>query len=196
MIQKISSAIVKRFELLGIVNNKNRDIYLFGLQQFLMLLINLISMILIGILFRQTIQCLFYMALFIPLRSYAGGYHASSSCRCYVYSMLCIVAAMLVFKMDLLNITLSSFIAVVCGIIIYFLVPVEDNNKPLDDAEITHYRFRSRVVLIIEGLLLITFTTLKWETGVVCVSLAFTTLCLMLLLGIIKNSIAKNNTDT
>ena len=191
MLQKISGAVVRKFELFGLVNNENRDIYLFGIQQFLMMVLNLISMIFIGVLFQQTIQCLFYMALFIPLRSYAGGYHACSSRRCYVYSMLCITIAMVIIKIDLLNTISLSCIAAICGAIIFKLAPVEDCNKPLDDVEIIHYRIRSQVVLVIEGLFLIASLTLKWETGVICTSLAFLTLCIMLMIGTIKNSMLK-----
>lgn len=188
MLQKVSCAIVKRFELFGLVNDENREIYLFGSHQLLMLLINLISMIFIGILFHQTAQCLLYMALFVPLRTFAGGYHACSSRKCYVYSMLCIVAAMLIIKLDFFNFAVYYGVAVVCGVIILRLAPVEDKNKPLDDVEIIHYRVRSQVVLVIEGLFLIVSLTLKWKTGVVCTTLAFLTLCLMLVFGTIKNS--------
>lgn len=187
MLQKMSGAIVRKFESFGLVNNENCDIYLFGVQQFLMLVINVISMIFIGILFRQIIQCLLYMALFIPLRSYSSGYHACSSRRCYVYSMICIAAAMLVIKLNFLNFAICYGIALVCGAIIFKLTPVEDQNKPLDDVEIIHYRVRSQVVLVIEGLFLIASLTLKWKTGVVCTTLAFLTLCLMLVFGTIKN---------
>lgn len=71
--------------------------------------------------------------------------------------------------------------------IIFRLAPVEDQNKPLDDMEIILYRVRSQVVLVIEGLFLIACLTLKWKTGVVCITLAFLTLCLMLVFGTIKN---------
>ena len=187
MLQKISYAIIKRFELFGLVNDENREIYLFGSYQLLMLLINLISMISIGILFHQTAQCLLYMALFIPLRTYAGGYHACSSRKCYVYSTLCIIAAMLIIKLDFLNFTTCYGVATICGVIIFRLAPVEDRNKPLDDVEIIHYRVRSQVVLIIEGRFFIVSLTLKWKTGVICTTLAFLTLCLMLVIGIVKN---------
>ena len=170
MLQKISYAIIKRFELFGLVNDENREIYLFGSYQLLMLLINLISMISIGILFHQTAQCLLYMALFIPLRTYAGGYHACSSRKCYVYSTLCIIAAMLIIKLDFLNFTTCYGVATICGVIIFRLAPVEDRNKPLDDVEIIHYRVRSQVVLIIEGMFFIVSLTLKWKTGVTSAS--------------------------
>ena len=187
MLNKVSCAIVKKFELFGLVNDENREIYLFGSSQLLMLLINLISMIFIGILFRQTAQCLLYMALFVPLRTFAGGYHACSSRKCYVYSMLCIATAMLIIKLNFLNCAVCYGIAAVCGVIIFKLAPVEDKNKPLDDVEIIHYRVRTQVVLIIEGLFLIVSLTLEWKTGVVCTTLAFLTLCLMLVFGKIKN---------
>lgn len=193
MLQKVSCAIVKRFELFGFVNDENREIYLFGSHQLLMLLVNLISMIFIGILFHQTAQCLLYMALFIPLRTYAGGYHACSSRKCYVYSTLCIIAAMLIIKLDFFNFAICYGVAAVCGVIIFRLAPVEDQNKPLDDVEIIHYRVRSQVVLVIEGLFLIASLTLKWKTGVICTTLAFLTLCLMLVFGTIKNLKLKTN---
>ena len=187
MFQKASSAIVDSFENFGIVNNENREIYLFGIQQILTLLLNAISMLVIGFLFHQIFQCILYMALFIPLRSFAGGYHANSPQRCYVYSVACVTIAMIIIKLDFLNELYYYCIAVVSGILIFMLAPVEDHNKPLDDLEVEHYRLRTRVILTIEGLFFACAMVLNWKNVVLCITLAFLTLGLMLIAGKIKN---------
>lgn len=188
MFNKTSSAIIKQFEAYDLVNSENREVYFFGIQQGLILLLNLTSMILIGILMHQWLQCVLYMALFIPLRSFAGGYHACSSQRCYVYSVACVAISMFITKFNLLNFTYCYCITVISGLIIFFLAPVEDHNKPFDKVEIIHYRVRTRVVLIIEGLFWIVSCNLKWKTGVICTTLALLSLSLMLILGIVKNT--------
>lgn len=191
MIEKISCAIVKKFEAFDIVNNENRDIYLFGTYQGLVLIINLISMILIGIAFGQIFECLLYMLLFIPMRSFAGGYHASSPQRCYVYSMACIVLAMLIIKFTVFNLVIYYIASIISGAVIFNLAPVEDQNKPLDKVEIIHYRVRTQVTLVIEGLFFVVSMTLNWNTGMICTTLSLVTLCLMLIAGKIKNKLIR-----
>lgn len=82
MLQKVSCAIVKRFELFGLVNDENREIYLFGSHQLLMLLINLISMIFIGILFHQTAQSQDYMQYMQNTYNYRSNYSGE-----YIYNV-------------------------------------------------------------------------------------------------------------
>lgn len=191
MLHRISTALVKRLEEFGITSESNRDVYLFGMHQILLLLINLMSMTAIGILFHQLWQCLLYMVLFIPLRIYAGGFHACSPYRCYFYSIGCIIIAMLLVRFDCLGFLFCGILSTFCGIVIFLLAPVEDHNKPLEDVEIIHYRVRTQIVLVVEGMLLIVFESLDWRTGTVSITLAFSTMCLLLLIGKAKNILRK-----
>lgn len=187
MIEKISNAIERRYELFDIADNKNKSLYLFGTYQCIMLIINVVSMIFVGIAFGQLTHCLLYMAMFVPMRVYAGGYHASSPKKCYVYSMLCVVSAMVIIKYGFFNVIISDIIAIINGIIIFIIAPVEDSNNPFDQSEYEYYKQHTRVILVIEGIIYIVLHVLKFNLCVSCVSLSFVTLCLIMLAGRVKN---------
>lgn len=50
-------------------------------------LINLISTIVIGVIAGNVFESIAFLVFYIPLRSYAGGYHASTPRRCYFISI-------------------------------------------------------------------------------------------------------------
>jgi len=187
MIERISNAIERKYEAFDIANNKSRPIYLFGTYQLIMLLLNFISMLFIGFAFGQLTYCLLYMAMFIPPRVYAGGYHASSPKKCYIYSMLCVVLAMFIIKYGILNIVICDIITMVSGIVIFIIAPVEDGNNMLDDKAYERYKLCTRVMLVLEGMIYAAFHVLHWNVCVSCISLSFGTLCLIMLTGIKKN---------
>lgn len=103
----------------------------------------------------------------------------------------CIIIAMLLVRFDCLGFLFCGILSTFCGIVIFLLAPVEDHNKPLEDVEIIHYRVRTQIVLVVEGMLLIVFESLDWRTGTVSITLAFSTMCLLLLIGKAKNILRK-----
>lgn len=50
-------------------------------------LLNLISTIVIGVIASNVFESIAFFVFYIPLRSYAGGYHASTPRRCYFISI-------------------------------------------------------------------------------------------------------------
>ena len=59
-------------------------------------LLNLISTIVIGVIAGKVFESIAFLVFYIPLRSYVGGYHASTPRRCYFISIV-IIMAMLLF---------------------------------------------------------------------------------------------------
>jgi len=89
------------------------------------------------------------MVTFIPLRSYAEGFHASSHAKCFWLSTLAVTAILIVARLAL-NIYSAGLVmlsGIICATIIAILAPVQDANKPLDDAENRIFKRRTRKIV-------------------------------------------------
>lgn len=99
-------------------------------------LLNLISTIVIGVIVGKVFESIAFLVFYIPLRSYAGGYHASTPWRCYFISIV-IIMEMLLF-IGYVDLSIIYIILLLVGMVVCFaFAPVEDKNKPLDRDEIS-----------------------------------------------------------
>ncbi|MDF2474337.1 MAG: putative processing-secretion protein [Anaerocolumna sp.] len=141
----------------GVITSQDKDLYTYGLKQGLLMIINLYTALIIALIFGMVWQSLIFLLAYIPLRSYAGGYHAKTQLRCYLLSIVIILATLLGIKL----IPWTSFICLMAtltpGGIIFFLAPVESGNIPLDHIEIKVYKRRTRTILLFEACILLIF---------------------------------------
>lgn len=193
MFAKATNWIVDKLESNKIITLENRELYAYGFQQGFTILWNLISMILIGLLFQQVLECILFLMFYFILRIYAGGYHASSVKRCYLCSCVMISAALFVIKIHVLSIFICAVISFLSGFAIFFFAPVEDKNKTLDQKEVFRYRFFTRVILTAELVIQIISSCFRWDFLVFPISLSFFTVAIMLIAGKIKNRLISND---
>ena len=117
------------------IPREDKEIYRYGIQQGMIALVNLGTTMIIGMVFGRLLESILFMAAYMPLRSFAGGYHAKTAVRCYFFSIAMMSAVLWVMRCVTYVTLVCGFLTVVSGSIIWFLVPVEDRNKPLDDVE-------------------------------------------------------------
>lgn len=189
MFTKLSNKITDILVSNNSVKQEDRDIYYYGVQQGLTLILNILTTIVIAFLCGELWQCFLFMLSFILPRRYAGGYHAKTPLRCYVYSNAMIFAALLTIKFFTLGIFICGCLSVISGAIIFFLSPIEAANKPLDDKERTVYRIRARVILVILLVFQVVLSFLNCNTAVMCISLALFVLAALVVVGIIDSRI-------
>ncbi|MDE7390500.1 MAG: accessory gene regulator B family protein, partial [Lachnospiraceae bacterium] len=132
-------------------------------------------------------QTVVFMFAYIPLRIYAGGYHAKTPLRCYIYSNALIFAVLLIIKFLPLGNFICGSLSLISGAIIFFLSPIEAANKPLDDKEKTVYRLRVRIILAILLMLQIMFSLLRCNKIVMCISLALLMVAALMVVGMIES---------
>jgi len=188
MFVRISERITKQLEENNVFSPEDRELYRYGIQQGFVILLNLATTVLIGLFCGMLWQSLLFMGAYIPLRSYAGGYHEKTPMRCYVFSIVLIFTVLLVMK----HVSFSSFI---CGImllvssaVILLLSPVEDCNKPLDAAEQRVYRQRALLIWVSELAITVTCLWLQILSLAICLTATLTVMAVMLLLGQLKNT--------
>ena len=119
----------------GIISREDAGLYSYGLEQGLLLLLNIGTALLIGLLLDEFVACVIFLACFLPLRAMAGGYHARTPLRCYLLGMMLVTVALAAIKWLPWTMEGTVITAVIASAIIWRLAPVEDENKPLDEKE-------------------------------------------------------------
>lgn len=188
MFSEISENIVQTLEDNQTIKNEEREIYRYGIQQGLTIILNLITTLVIGLVCGMVWQSIVFTVAYIPLRSFAGGYHEKTPERCYVFSIVLMFAILLVMRFVTFTRLICSIILFVSSTIIVLLSPVEDKNKPLDELENKVYR--KRALLIWASELTVAFVCLLFRQVhlAICLAMTMMVMAIMLGLGRLKNT--------
>lgn len=148
----------------GNIQEKYIELYAKAMEAALAIGVNLISGLLIGYFCGMWWHCIVLLTAFIPLRSYSGGYHARGYISCYIESCVLLTAALLFIKYGIIQKNMTAEIwqvFLVSVIIIFLLAPLADENKPISEKEAVVFQRRTRIILILEVLLIVIFTCLR-----------------------------------
>lgn len=171
----------------GIIEEEDRELYSYGLQQGFIIIWNILTTVIIGIIFGQVWESILFMLTYFPLRSSAGGYHARIPLRCYLLSIIMIIAVLISMRLPIWNSVISFMSVIVSSVVILLLAPVEDSNKPLDATESVVFKKRTKAVLYVLVGMVLFFQFVKLPDASYCITLALIALSIMLVLGKFKN---------
>lgn len=150
MFNRAADSMVNKLIEMQIIGAKDYELYRFGIETALLKGIHLISYMILGLLLGRVMELIIFLIAFIPLREYAGGYHAATKLRCYIISCVSILSVLLILRfLPGICYLYSMYLAVFSGVLLLFLVPVETKNKPMDDSEKTYYKSKAGFVIIL-----------------------------------------------
>ena len=180
----------------NIVNAEDAEIYIYGINQILVSILNVSSALIIGLIFGAFFEIAVFMAAYIPLRTFAGGYHAITPLSCYIFSVIMLIVVSLGFKYLSLTEWVYYAVFALSAIVVFVLSPVEDKNKPLDEIEHRVYKKRAVIIAAAEIAVSVVFKLTGLNSLFVAVVYSFAVLGFMLIIGTIKNALkAKNKLD-
>ena len=171
-----------------LVNNEiiiaeNRNLYTYGLQQGLLMIFNIATILGIGIVLNMVWESIVFLLTFVPLRSNAGGYHAKTQLRCYLYSVAMITATLICIQIIPWTSAVCLTMSLGAGTIIFFLAPVEAVNKPLGQVERAVYKKRTRFSLVLFVFLVLLFCYIGQLAISVCIMMGVVVVSIVLVLG-------------
>lgn len=148
MLDRLLSGLVGRQIADGRLKEEDRELYEYAYQLLILQTVNIAVMIAVGIVFSCLLPVLVFAVVYIPLRSFAGGYHASTPGRCALLSAVMEVSAAWLLRSSIVQRwTLLAFLAAAAaGIIIWLKAPVDARNRPLTAQEEKDYRRKARVI--------------------------------------------------
>ena len=183
---KITDILIKH----DCISKENSELYSYGFRQLFMMLLNISITFLLGIIFNKVLQSILFSIIYIPIRSFAGGYHAKTPLRCTTFSTLMIFLVLLILKFIVLPIYVVVLLWLISIGTIISLSPVESRNKPLDTIEKSVYKKRTIFLLMLDSVIIIVFMMFSLNQLYTCVVLSLVSLSVMLLLGSFNNKTA------
>ena len=122
-----------------IINKDEEDIYRFGLEGMKMKAFHYTTYLIIAVLAGELWNFLMFFAAFSALRKNAGGYHAETSKRCYLFSCLTVGGFVLITKTIPIGGGMCTgllTVTVISDMILWRLSTTGNRNRELDEEEI------------------------------------------------------------
>ena len=170
----------------GLVSEEDREIIKFGLESLGGNLAGVFLTLLVGFLFGEPNQAIFFYLLFFPLRKSIGGFHANTKTGCIITSAITLIITFAVF----LVVQHSPIFYLICffifGCLIFALSPIDNFSKPFDDTERLVYRRRGRIVLFCENILFFAAYYFSCYSGIRCLCMVYFVSCVALIMGLLK----------
>lgn len=151
--EKFSSKLIEFFVSNDLIKNEDKEIYKYAVNIILSSLIHIATVMIIGLCFNLFIESLVFYFSFIAIRKFAGGYHAKTPVRCYLFSFSSnIIILCLVKWLSSIN-TLFIFIFIIfellCVVLILLISPLDTENNPLTGQEKKMYRMLTSIITIL-----------------------------------------------
>lgn len=183
MFSNLSSNIAEQLIENGTIDPESKEIYSYGVEQALVMLMNIITTLIIGFCFDMIWQSIIFMIIYLPLRSFAGGYHASTVLRCYMLGIILTITYLIINKFIPDTDFVISIITVIASMIIFIFAPVETSNKPLDHTELSVYKKKTRIILLSDICIITILLAFDLHSIALCIGVALSVLSFMVILG-------------
>ena len=126
------------------------EIYIYGFELLLSFCISIIIIMIVGAFCRIMWETVAFLAVFVILRSFSGGYHANTYIMCTVVTMTTYGLVMLATQYIEIPIIMLCIVGIIGAVIYIYMAPVQHPNKELTMCQ----KKRNKIISI---LLLFTF---------------------------------------
>ncbi len=175
------------------VEDEKREVYEYGINIFLTGILHFVSIVAIGLMMGMIKECLVMFLVFFFVRSYAGGFHASTPTKCYIFTIV-ITSLMLVLISVLSKLSSDIIFYSILSLseLAILLIPVIDSpTKRLTHKEKRIFKMASVILsAVITILAVLVYEVFAVNYGVsLCVGL--TMVAIALCLGLIVPKISQ-----
>ena len=139
------------------VDPEHEDIYKYGIEITISTALNIFLVMLVAVLLGSPLSGICHLVCLILLRSFCGGYHASSYFKCnslmVIFFVLSYFGGKLLVHFNLTNLKLMSSFLMLAFLPIYAFAPVKNKHKTLSESKAKKCRILSILIYILLSLL-------------------------------------------
>lgn len=172
-----------------IIKYEEIDIFKYGLQCFTISVLEILSILVISLFVGNFLYTVIFFLAFIPLRMYAGGYHADTKLKCYIVLLIVYITFSVLMNFityDIITIVIPSS-AIITILTILKYSPIINKKKKVNSIEKNNYRKISIVILFAELIIIFSlsfvFTNSKY---ILSFSLGQSAVSLSMLMALVK----------
>lgn len=189
MIQKIVDVLVNKQSKNQVMTDEDEKIYRYGYVLLCEVFFNIIIALAIGIVFSRTKELIFFLSMYIPLRSFCGGWHANKIWKCTVISNAILLLQVyglekLLSHLSIGTMLLMFFLNMIC---IFFIAPVGTEMKRISHQEKHIYRRKIKLIFILHLIIMLILTLGSVYELIYSMMFVYIIQNIMLLLQLIKH---------
>lgn len=179
----------------GIIQEEDINTCRYGLDVFISSALEIASILIIAAIVGNFFQAVLFFTAFIPLRVYAGGYHADTKLKCYlislgVYGVFTVIMNIL---LDELYLALNMSGAIFSLIMVLIAAPVVHKNKAVNDIERKYYRKFSIWICTVETTIILLLTAIFPKSPhIVSLAIGQAAVTVSMIAAIVKGKIVDN----
>lgn len=184
MIEKLVDKIISKQLEENTILAEDVNIYRYGYILVCEVFVNIIVATIIAGISGEWLLVMLFLVIYIPLRSFCGGWHADKFWKCTIYSNV-IIVIMLICKevvIGMNNILLLFCIFIACSICILGLAPVDTVTKPISEDEKKIYSKKIRIIMILHFVVYIMMIVMKCNEIVYLITFSHLTQVTMLII--------------
>lgn len=161
------------------ISEENAEIYQYGVEITLSSIFNIVLIMLVSIFAKSILSGMIFLILFIILRQFSGGYHATTYFRCNTIFLLTYIFVLLMSRYVVISFW-ANCIFVLLGIIVLLLfAPVPNVHKPLTRDACKKHKRNAIIIYVLFSLIeLLLFEAVPYYSRV----LFFTLMAIMMLI--------------
>lgn len=154
---------------------EDKDVIVYGLSTGIELVFNIITTIILGLLFGLVLESFIFLVSFSFLRIYAGGYHCEKALNCYLMSsgVVALVLAIVKFIPIKYLFIISVVLLLLSVPTILKYAPVGSAHRHLDEEELAYFRKKMLQSLLVECLIIIFLLAIRMQLQAFIMILAF-----------------------
>lgn len=137
MIKYLSENITGYFYKNEIINEEEKEIYIYGLHLIISSAMGIAIILTLGLILNNSVNTFLFLSAFISVRMYSGGYHASSYIKCNITLItvyLITIAAVNFIPPEIVDFSSIILIAATVYVILKY-APVDNENKRLTEGQ-------------------------------------------------------------
>ncbi len=169
------------------------NIYKYGYTLLCEVFLNIIIAIIIGVLSEQLINITLFLVIYIPMRSFCGGWHADKIWKCTIFSNLILVAMVLIdyqyssnFKMIVMVIVFG-----ICLAAIFWQAPIDTKSKPISRQEKEVYKKKISIIMLIHTVFIGTALMFGYKSIIFVFTYSYIIQYIMLVLETLNKKLEK-----
>lgn len=188
MVQRIVEKIIKKQLEEKTITEKDISIYKYGYTLVCEVIINIIIAVIIGIISRDLLTVFVFLVIYIPLRSFCGGWHADKIWKCTIFSNLILLVMVMIdeYLVRAFSVYILASIFVMCAILIFWLAPIDTKSKPISAEERKVYKKKINMILVVHVCVLAALIITGLDNITFVLTFSYVTQVIMLLLEIIN----------
>ena len=189
-VKKITDTVSVTLEKNGIIGKEETAICSYGLELLLLAGVEFASVLLLAAFVGNFFHTILFLLSILPLRMYAGGYHADTRLRCYLILLLVygLFSVLLHYTPNGLYPAAAGISVVLTVASVWALAPIVHKNKRVTEKERAAYRKISLVIMSAEVALLLFGALWKPESkSVFTLSLGQFAVAISMLAAFVKN---------